>query len=152
MPGVGKKATKKIVGHSDLLPGEHVIDACWGAGSTMMRWASAATLIVKPNLTRRVERVAVAGSGEGLAEAISSNGILALTDRRVLWCPVKTKLGKPEKIIGFEFDEIAQIRHDKPLLMVDFKDGSTGGIRSDLMERPGEFMKAYESMHPGASE
>ena len=144
---MGKKATKKIVGHADLLPGEMVIDACWGAGATMMRWAQISTLVSKPTLVRTEERLEVAGTGEGRADAISSNGILALTDRRVLWCPVKTKLGKPEKIIGFEFDEIARIRHDKPLLMVDFKDGSTGGIRSDVMERPGDFMKAYESMH-----
>lgn len=114
----------------------------------MMRWAQLSTLVSKPRLVDSEERREVAGTGEGRAAAISSNGILALTDRRVLWCPVKTKLGKPEKIIGFEFDEIARIRHDKPLLMVDYNDGSSGGIRSDLMERPGDFMKTYESMHP----
>jgi hypothetical protein len=142
---MGKKATKKIVGHPELLPGEIVIDACWGAGHTMMKWGGIATLVSKPRLSTQEQRREVAGKGEGRAEAIASNGILALTDRRLLWCPVKTKLGKPEKIVGFEFDEIAEIRHDKPLLIVEFKDGSSGGIRSDLLERPGEFMKSYES-------
>lgn len=114
----------------------------------MMKWGGIASLVARPNLSTQEERREVAGKGDGRANAIASNGILALTDRRLLWCPVKTKLGKPEKIVGFEFDEIAEVRLDKPLLIVEFKDGSSGAIRSDLMERPGEFMKAYESMHP----
>lgn len=145
---MGKQAVKKLAGHPDLIPGEEVREACWGAGATMMkaaRWAS----IAKPAHSDIKE---VEGTGGGRADVISSNGIMALTDRRLLWCPVKTKVGKPEKLFGFEFDEIAEVRLDKPLLIVEFTDGSSGGIRTDPMGRPGDFMKAWESIRPGAAD
>src|SRR5688500_16057389 len=145
---MGKQAVKKLAGHPDLIPGEQVREACWGAGATMMkaaRWAS----IAKPE---RSDIEEVEGKEGGRADVISSNGIMALTDRRLLWCPVKTKVGKPEKLFGFEFDEIAELRLDKPLLIVEFTDGSSGGIRTDLMGRPGDLMKAWESIRPGAAE
>ena len=144
---MGKQAVKKLAGHPDLIPGEEVKEACWGAGATMMkaaRWAS----IDKP---QRSDIEEVEGKEGGRADVIASNGIMALTDRRFLWCPVKTTMGKPEKLFGFEFHEIAELRLDKPVLVVEFKDGSSGGIRTDFMERPGGFMEAWESIRPGAA-
>lgn len=145
---MGKQATKKIVGHPELLPGEQVLDACWGAGANMMtvaKWVGPRDRSLKHSIKD------VKGTGDGRAAAIASNGILALTDRRLLWCPVKTKVGKPEKIIGFDFEEIEELRHEKPVLVVEFKDGSSSGIRADFMGRPGDFLKAYESLHPRAT-
>ena len=145
---MGKQATKKVVGHSDLLPGEQVLDAVWGAGANMMKVAK---LVGPVNKSIKDDIKEVSGTGDGRAKAINSNGILALTDRRLLWCPVKTKVGKPEKLIGFEFDEVEGLRHEKPVLVVDFKDGSSSGIRADFMGRPGDFLKAFEEMHPKAA-
>ena len=143
---MGKRAVKKVAGHPDLIPGEQVKEACWGAGAGMMkaaRWAS----IDRP---QRSDIEEVEGREGGRADVIASNGIMALTDRRFLWCPVKTKVGKPEKLFGFELDEVAELRLDKPVLVVEFEDGSSGGIRTDFMERPGDFMKVWESIRPGA--
>jgi hypothetical protein len=144
---MGKQAVKKLAGHPDLIPGEEVKEACWGAGAAMMkvaRW----TNIDRPQHSDIEE---VVGKGGGRADVIASNGIMALTDRRLLWCPVKTKVGKPEKLFGFEFDEIAELRFDKPVLVVEFKDGSSGGIRTDFTARPGDLMKAWESIRPRGS-
>lgn len=146
---MGKRAVKKLAGHPDLIPGEEVKEACWGAGAAMMKAARWAGVVGKPEHSDIAE---VAGKEGGRADVIASNGIIALTDRRFLWCPVKTKVGKPEKLFGFEFDEIAELRLDKPLLVVEFKDGSSGGIRTDFMERPGDLMEAWESIRPGTAE
>ena len=145
---MGRQAVKKLAGHPDLIPGEEVKAACWGAGATLMkvsRWTS----VVKPEHSDIKE---VEGTEGGRADVIDSNGIMALTARRLLWCPVKTKVGKPERLFGFEFDEIAELRLDKPILVVELTDGSSGGIRTDFMERPGDLMKAWESIRPAAHE
>ena len=141
---MGKRAVKKLAGHPDLIPGEEVREAAWGAGAGMMK-AARWTGVVKPEHSDIEE---VAGTEGGRADVISSNGIMALTDRRFLWCPVKTKVGKPEKLFGFEYDEIAELRLDKPILVVEFEDGSSGGIRTDFFERPDDLMEAWESIRP----
>ncbi len=143
---MGKQAVKKLAGHPDLIPGEQVVDACWGAGAAMMRFAARWTNIARPHQS---DIEAAAGKeGGGRADVIASNGIIALTDRRLLWCPVKTKVGKPERLFGFEFHEIAGLRHDEPVLVVEFTDGSSGGIRTDFMGRPAALVRAYESIRP----
>lgn len=73
--GMGKKATKKLVGHSELLPGEHVIDACWGAGANMMKWGGAlASVVASQRLSTQEQRREVAGKGDSRADVMASNG------------------------------------------------------------------------------
>ncbi len=156
--GMGRSARNKIEGHPDLLAGESVIDACYGLGGSMLKMADAAG----GALTKTIDANPVTGTsaspaysaqadavrrGEGMASTIArNNGIVALTDRRLLWCPVKTAIGKPKRIeAAFDRSDVVRVHYERPMLVVEFSDGSTAGLHVPRAQRPADFVSAFEA-------
>jgi hypothetical protein len=123
-----------------LEPGEVVVDACWGLGKGMLRWAD-----VAGRARFEAQAEAATSGGEGtMAAPIDRNGILALTDRRLLFLPVKTALGKPKAIAcTWGLDKVVGAAWEKPMLTVAFSDGSVGGLHSPA-DKPEEFVAAVK--------
>lgn len=139
---MGNKAAKRVRDHPDLLPGEQVLDACWGAGKGLLRMADIATIGGVPGQIRYADEAKAATDGGGGSEAarIDRNGILALTDQRLLFLPVKTAVRKPAAVAAaWPLDQLAGVGFEKPMLVVGFADGSTGGLHVPRAEGPAEF-------------
>jgi hypothetical protein len=150
---MANKSAKKVRDHPDLEPGEQVIDACWGAGKGLLKMADISTIGGVPgqtNLSGQAEGATERPEGSA-ASVFDRNGILALTDRRVLFLGVKTAVRKPPAITGsWTFAEVVAVRWEKPMLLVDFPDGSTGGLYVGSMERPADLVAAAaEHLTPG---
>ena len=151
---MGRKSLKKVVDHPKLEPGERVVDACWGLGRGALRAADIAGrsflnewLSSDPGYAEQLD---AATAGEGMAARIDRNGILALTDRRLLWMPVSTAVKKPRDVeAAFALDDIEDIAYDKPILVVRFADGSAGGFHAGPADKPAEFVAAWRSMVSG---
>lgn len=145
---MANKSAKKVREHPDLEPGEEVIDAVWGAGKGLLKMADISTIGGMPGQTNMSGQMASSTDRpEGsAAQVMDRNGIIALTDRRMLFLAVKTAVRKPPAITaGWPFAELAGVRWEKPMLLVDFADGSTGGLYVGSTERPAELVTAAQA-------
>ena len=148
---MGKSSLKKVADHRDLQPGERVIDACWGMGRGMLK---AADISGKMFLTKALsnkpgyaEELDSATEGAGMASRIDHNGMFVLTDRRFLWMEVKTAVRKPKAVsAAFELSDVDDFVYEKPILAVQFRDGSRGGIHA--ADHPEEFVAAWRATRP----
>jgi hypothetical protein len=149
---MGKSSRKKVADHPDLLPNEHVIDACWGMGRGMLKAADLSgkmfltkALSDKPGYTDELD---AATTGGAMASRIAHNGMFVLTDKRLLWMEVKTAVRKPKSVsAAFELGDIADIAYEKPILAVAFSDGSRSGIHA--ADHPEEFVAAWTATQAG---
>ena len=145
---MANKSAKKVREHPDLEPGEEVLDAVWGAGKGLLRMADISTIGGMPGQTNYSGQMAQATDRpEGTAASVMDrNGIIALTDRRILFLAVKTAVRKPAAVTaGWPFAQIAGVRWEKPMLLVDFADGSTGGLYVGGMERAQDLAAAAQA-------
>lgn len=132
---MGKQAVKRVGGVPGLLPDERILEACWTMGSTALTMVG-----VSGGRGWRVaaEQATHDLDGQGMAAAVGKhNGILALTDQRLLWCEVKTALGKPKNIdAAFPPGDVADISWGADTLAVKFRDGSSAGLYCPKGEHP----------------
>lgn len=137
---MGEKSAKKVRGHGDLVPGEAVADACYGLGKGVL---GAADLMKAPGMRQysmQAERATVDPAGS-MAAAIDRTGILAVTDQRLLFLPVKTAVTKPKAVAAaWSLDQVRGAAYDKPMLTVAFADGSIGGLHVPAAEKPNDFV------------
>ncbi|MEX0666392.1 MAG: hypothetical protein WD598_16685 [Acidimicrobiia bacterium] len=120
-----KQFVKKIADHDDLEPGEAVIDACYGLGKGVLHLADR----IAPTRYEATADQATDDPAGSEAAKIDRTGILGVSDRRVLFFPVKTVLGRPKAVsAAWSFDQVAGAAYEKPMLTVTFADGSTGGL------------------------
>jgi hypothetical protein len=148
---MGRKSLKKVVDHPALQPGERVIDACWGLGRGLLKAADIAGLTILDELVRDKptyqHQLDAATTGEGMGSRIDRNGIIVLTDRRLLWMPVSTAVMKPKQVEAeFALDQVEDIVYDKPILAVRFSDGSAGGVHAGPADKPAAFVQAWRAL------
>jgi len=138
---VGKKSTKKIEGHGDLAAGEVLIDACYGLGKGFLLMADRAGGPRRHHAYGDEASAATSEPEGSEAARLDRNGILALTDQRLIFLPVKTAVRKPKAVAAsWDHAEIADVLYDKPMLTVTFGDGSIGGLHVPRNEKPDDFL------------
>lgn len=92
-PGVRK--------HPAIQPDETVIHACYGLGAGFVRGANRATDPTPGSGPKAVAWDDTFMDGvTGLATAIDQTGVLALTDKRVLFFAKRFAIGRPKQIVG----------------------------------------------------
>jgi hypothetical protein len=147
---MGKKSSKKLVGHPDLQPGEQLLDACYGLGKGTLRMADLTRGPKAPgahSYAAQMDGATGGASGAGAAaEAIDRNGILAFTDQRLLFLPVKLAVTKPKAVAAaWRLEDVAATAYERPMLTVTFVDGSVGGIHCPAAEKPKDFVAALDA-------
>jgi hypothetical protein len=152
---MGNKSSKKVVGHPDLEPGEQVLDACYGLGKGTLRLADLTRGPKAPgahSYAAQMDGATGGAAGVGAAaEAIDRNGILALTDRRLLFLPVKLAVTKPKAVgAAWRLEDVVATAYERPMLTVTFVDGSVGGIHCPAAEKPKEFVAALQAALPSS--
>ena len=136
---MGEKSAKKVRSHGDLASGEAVTDACYGLGKGVLGAADLAKAPGMRHYSMQADQ-ATADAAGSMASAIDRTGILAVTDQRLLFLPVKTAITKPKAVAAAW--PLAQVRgaaYDKPMLTFAFADGSIGGLHVPAAEKPDVF-------------
>ncbi|MFN8025183.1 MAG: hypothetical protein U0W40_02165 [Acidimicrobiia bacterium] len=142
---MGRKSSKKIVGHADLEAGETVVDAVYGLGKGVLRMADLAGGTRRFHYQGDAEARTDDPAGSSGAR-IDRAGIIVLTDRRLLFMPVKTAITKPKAVAAaFPLTDVLGASWEKNILAVEFADGSIGGLHVPRNEDPEEFVAAVEA-------
>ena len=148
---MGEKSAKKVRGHAGLAPGEMVADACYGLGKGVLGAADLAKLPGMRHYSMQADR-ATADPAGSMAAAIDRTGILAVSDQRLLFLPVKTAITKPKAVAAtWPLAEVRGAAYDKPMLTVAFADGSIGGLHVPANEQPAAFVDAVNRGVAGAA-
>ena len=147
---MGEKSAKKVRGHPGLAPGEVVADACYGLGRGAL---GAADLVKAPGMRHyslQADR-ATSGPTGSMAESLDRTGILAVSDQRLLFLPVKTAITKPKAVAAaWPLSQVSGAAYDKPMLTVAFIDGSVGGLHVPTNEQPTAFVDEVNRRAAGA--
>ncbi len=137
---MGEKSAKKVRGHGDLTPGETVADACYGLGKGVL---AAADQVRAPGIRRYSKQAELATDAPAgsMAAAINRPGILAVTDQRLLFLPVKTAITKPKAVAAaWPLAQVLGAAYDSPMLSIAFADGSVGALHLPTAEKPDDFV------------
>jgi hypothetical protein len=147
---MGKKSAKKIQGHRDLEAGEAVVDACYGLGKGVLAAADFVSLggRAKPYSEAADARTDDPTGSEGAK--IDRTGILCITDRRLLFLPVKTAITKPKTVAAaWPLSSLMGATFEKNILAVEFADGSVGGLHVPGAEHPSDFVVSLNGLVDG---
>jgi hypothetical protein len=142
--------TRRLQNHPALQPGETVRHAGYGLGYGTLALADRALgrmTVRQPDerdVGYRGEHHAATGGADksGLAATIVGNGVLAVTDRRLLFFPKTTVIGTP-KAIGAELplSRVAGATYKAPMLAVHLADGSTFALHMPRNQQPDEIAR-----------
>jgi hypothetical protein len=144
---MGNKSAKKILGHADLEAGETVVDACYGLSKGVLAAADFVSLggRAKPYSEAAGARTADPAGSEGAK--IDRTGILCITDRRLLFFPVKTAITKPKAVAAaWPLASVVGATFERNILAVEFADGSVGGLHVPGAEHPSDFVVALHGI------
>lgn len=140
--------TKKMAGHAVFGPGEVLVEAVYGLGKAMLRAADGAGKrrpLGGPGYEREYDGVVDGRDGFGFSAEVKGNGVLALTNRRVLFFKKATVVGVPKTITAeLAADELVSAAYDRPMLIVEFADGSVVGLHVPRNQKPKAFVEAVE--------
>ena len=93
--------TRKIRGHPELQPGETAIEAVYGLGRTMLAAAdSVGSRRGGGGYSGEYDRAAGGSDAPKRASAISGNGVLVVTDRRLLFFRKRFAIGTPRDLVA----------------------------------------------------
>jgi len=135
------RMTAKTQKHPAIEPGETVLQASYGLSRGVVAFA---------NRVDGMPRVKVwneeMGEAEGLAAPLKHTGVLALTDRRLLFFRKRFAIGRPKTIIGdWPLGQIAAIAYeaDDNTVTVTFSDGSSAGLHSPANQWPHKLVEGF---------
>jgi hypothetical protein len=144
---MGNKSAKKVRGHRDLEAGETVVDACYGLGKGVLAAADFVSLggVATQYASDADGRTVDPAGSEGAK--IDRTGILCITDRRLLFLPVKTAITKPRTVAAaWPLSGVAGATFERNILAVEFADGSIGGLHVPGAEHPSDFVVALNGL------
>lgn len=142
------RMTKKVQRHPAIAPGESVIQASYGLSSGFVQFANRVDGI--PNFKPWNEEM---GTAEGLADALKHTGVLALTDRRLLFFRKRFAIGRPKALAKeWPLDQVVAIGYDDAdnTLRVTFLDGSSAGLHSPRNQWPDKLVEGFAQLKMGA--
>lgn len=139
--------TGKAQEHPAIEAGETVIQASYGLSRGVVAFA---------NLVDGMPRVKVwndeMGTAEGLAGPLKHTGVLALTDRRLLFFKKRFAIGRPKTLIGdWPLEQVAAIAYDSEdnTVTVTFADGSSAGLHSPSNQWPDKLVEGFARLKDG---
>ena len=114
--------TRKMRDHPELQPGETAIEAVYGLGRTMLAAADSVSgqHTGSHRYSSEYDRATGGSAGTGRAAAIEGNGVLAVTDRRLLFFRKRFAIGTPRHLVAaFALVDVAACRYDRPMVVVE---------------------------------
>lgn len=146
--------TKKLRGHSCLHAGEEAVAAVYGLGEAMLKMADGAAQGLTaqasgvsdnfdgPNIYSNEFEAATQGKHEeGHAAVMVGNGVMGLTNQRLLWFKKSTVVGKPgEPTSTFPLDSVVGAVREGNMIRIEFVDGSIGGLHVPRSQKPMVFV------------
>lgn len=132
--------------HPEIAPDEEVIHASYGLGASFVRRANALAAPSPRDGVSVDTWNANMGEAHGLAEPISTTGVLALTSKRLIFFDKRFAIGRPKKILAtWPLEQVANITYDGPdkTLMVEFSDGSASGLHVPSSQSPKTMVEAF---------
>lgn len=136
--------TKKAQRHPAIEPGEIVIQASYGLSSGFVQFANRVDGI--PNFKPWNEEM---GTAEGLADALKHTGVLALTDRRLLFFRKRFAIGRPKTLTkAWPLEQVTAIDYDEEdnTLRATFSDGSSAGLHSPRNQWPHKLAEGFAGL------
>jgi hypothetical protein len=83
----------------------------------------------------------------GFSAEVNGNGVSALTNQRVLFFKKATVVGLPKTITAeIATGELVNAAYDRPMLIVEFADGSVVGLHVPRNQKPDAFVEAVEQV------
>ena len=144
--------TRKLRSHPCYLPGEEVIEAIYGLGRGLLAKADQAAWglgrdagLFNPSAgyASAYDRAVEGKDGAGFAAGVEGNGVLALTDLRLLFFAKATVIGRPKNLTAeVSITDVTGAAFERPMVSVTFTDGSICGLHVPRNQRPASFVDA----------
>lgn len=141
-PGVRK--------HPAIEADETVIHACYGLSAGFVRMANRTA---DPTPASGPRPAAwdddFMNGATGLASVIDQTGVLALTDRRVLFFAKRFAIGRPKNLIGeWPLEQVRNMSYDKSetVLRIEFTDGSHSGLHVPPSQSPAFLVERFSEL------
>lgn len=133
--------TGRMKGHPALDDGETLIHACYGLGAKIVAVGNRAA-------SRHSNAWDVPQSGEeGLAAAINRSGVVALTDRRLIFFAKRFSIGTPKAVTAqWPLSQVVSVKFENDNLMIEFEDGSVAGLHVPPLQKPKRFVEKFQSL------
>lgn len=133
--------TKKIRRHPTIHDGEIVHQACYGMGAAII---AIANRVVAQSSTGHGGGWQ-AESGTGLAEPINRTGVVALTDRRLLFFAKRFAIGTPRDLTAeWPLEQVADLTWGDDTLTLEFVDGSSAQLHVPSNQSPHQLIAAWK--------
>lgn len=135
--------TKKIQRHAVIQDGETVYQACYGMGAAIVEMANRAVAQspTGPGGGWQAE------DGTGLAEPIDRTGVVALTDRRLLFFAKRLAIGTPKTLTAeWSLEQISDLSWSDDTLTLAFVDGSRAQLHVPSNQSPQKLVTAWQQM------
>jgi hypothetical protein len=131
-----RRSVKKIQGRPELEPGEEVIDAIYGLGKGLLKLTDLASGVGQSRPWSGTADDVTDDPAGSEAARIDRSGIIALTDRRLLFFPARTAVTKPTALgAAWHLDKVMSAALEKDILVITFADGSVGGLHTGRLGR-----------------
>jgi hypothetical protein len=146
--------TRKVARHPTIDPDETVLHAAYGLGASFVRFANSSATGLnavqrgRPSLFQEELWSADYDGSEGLAQPLQCNGVVAVTDRRVIFFKKATVVGRPKHIAGvWSHDQVEGAEYDATdkVLRLRFVDGSSGGLHVPGNQKPQRILDAIDT-------
>ena len=151
---------RKLRGHRSLLGDKRLIAAIYGLGEAVLRMADSAAEGLTGSATgdtssfdgpsiyaNEFEAATEGRHREGLAADIEGNGVMGLTDQRLLWFKKATVIGRPgEPTAVIPLDSIVATERLESMVRVEFADGSIAALHVPRSQKPAAFVEALNRL------
>jgi hypothetical protein len=149
--------TKRLQNHPALQPGELVRQAGYGLGYGTLALADRALGRVRQpderdNGSYGAEHRAATGGKytSGFAAKVSGNGVLAVTNRRLLFFAKTTVIGTPKAITAeLPLSGVSGATYDAPMIGVHLADGSSFALHMPRNQKPDEIARLLGPVRGG---
>ena len=141
--------TKKTQKHPAIAPDETVIQASYGLSRGFVRFANRAADPTPASGPRNIVWSDEMGEAEGLAEPLENTGVLALTDRRLLFFKKAFAIGSPKTLTAeWPLDQVLAIEYDEAEhhLMVRFSDGTGAALHVPRNQWPDKMVDGFAAL------
>jgi len=138
--------TKKVQRHVTIQADEVVYQACYGLGATVVQVANRTLSVGR-------ETWSVPQKDEGLASSLSRGGVIAISNKRLLFFAKRFAIGKPGKLTAdWPLSQLTNISWIDPQLSISFVDHSKASLHVPRNQSPLKLVSAWQALDPTLSE
>ena len=134
--------TKKVQRHVTIQADEVVYQACYGLGATVVQLANR-------SLSPSQETWSVPNADKGLASSLNRGGVIAITNKRLLFFAKRFAIGKPGKLTAeWPLSQLTSISWIDPKLSIHFVDDSQASLHVPRNQSPLKLVSAWQALDP----